>query len=166
MLRRPRICLVTALDRVRREAPVSDLEVIIRAEQIERAARMADARQCQDLFRELEALVGTVPEAWWRSPALCAAVAAAYGELNHFEAAIRYYERVTTAERADAPVRALEQLANLRVRWASTLVGKDTSALGEASWTTPIGSCGDSSPWERRRSATTSWGACRSGGPC
>lgn len=54
------------------------------------------------------------------------------GELNHFEAAIRYYERVTTAERADAPIRALEQLANLRVRWASTLAGNRTRACGEA----------------------------------
>ena len=128
----PGFALVTALDRVRRETPVSDFEVVIRAEQIERAARIADARQCQELFRELEALVGTVPEVWWRSPALCATVAAAYGELNHFEAAIRYYERVTTAERADAPVRALEQLANLRVRWANTLAGKDAGALGKA----------------------------------
>jgi CHAT domain/Tetratricopeptide Repeats-Sensor/Lecithin:cholesterol acyltransferase len=128
----PGFALVTASDRVRREAPVSDLEVVIQAEQIERAARMADARQCQDLFQELEALVGTVPEVWWRSSALCAAVAAAYGELDHFEAAIRYYERVTTAERAGAPVRALEQLANLRVRWARTLAGKDARALSEA----------------------------------
>jgi hypothetical protein len=128
----PGFALVTALDRVRREAPVSDREVIIRAEQIERAAHLADARQCQELFRELEALVGTVPEAWWHSPALCAAVAAAYGELNHFEAAIRYYERITTAERADIPVRALEQLANLRVRLASTLAGKGARALAEA----------------------------------
>jgi hypothetical protein len=128
----PGFALITALDRVRREAPVSDREVIIRAEQIERAARTADIRQCQELFQDLEALVGTVPEAWWRSPALCAAVAAAYGELNHFEAAIRYYERVTTAEHADAPVRALEQLANLRVRWARTLAGQDTHTLGQA----------------------------------
>jgi hypothetical protein len=128
----PGFALVTASDRVTPEAPVSDLEVIIRAEQIEREARMADARRCQELFQDLEALVGTVPEEWRRTPALCAAVAAAYGELNHFEAAIRYYEWVTTAEQADAPVRALEQLANLRVRWARTLAGKDAGARDKA----------------------------------
>jgi hypothetical protein len=114
------------------DAPVSDQEVIVRAEQIARGAATADGGERDELLRQLEGLVAAVPEAWWRSSVLCAAVAGAYGELRHFEPAIRYYEKVTAAEHADAPVSALEQLVNLRVRWARSLAAQKGQQTGQA----------------------------------
>jgi hypothetical protein len=114
------------------DAAVSDLEIIIKAEDVARSARMADRRGREQLLHELEAVVHSVPESWWHSPSLCAAVAEAYGEVNEFEKAIGHYEKIRTAHRADAPIRALEQLANLRCRWAAEIGRKDAAAARAA----------------------------------
>src|SRR5262249_3378774 len=55
--------------------------------------------------------------------------ASASGELSQFEAAIRYYEMVTAVDKADAPIEALEQLANLSARWATALAATDPTKL-------------------------------------
>jgi hypothetical protein len=114
------------------EAAVSDLEIVIKAEDVARTARMADIRGRERLLHQLEAVVHSVPESWWRSPAVCAAVAEAYGEVGEFEKAIARYDRIRTAHHADAPIRALEQLANLRCRWAAELGRKDAGAAAAA----------------------------------
>jgi tetratricopeptide (TPR) repeat protein len=48
--------------------------------------------------------------------------ALAFAELGDFERAVDHYERVLKAERASAPILALEQLANCKVRWAGRLL--------------------------------------------
>jgi tetratricopeptide (TPR) repeat protein len=115
----PAFSLVDSAKQASAELAVSEVEVLIAAEDITRSARTAAAHGLEALHRQLEATVRSVPESWWKSPALCAAIGEAYGDLGRFEEAISYYERITTANKADAPIRALEQLANLRVRWAT-----------------------------------------------
>ena len=55
------------------------------------------------------------------SSAALADLAEAYGELGEFGTAIELYTRAVRHERADAPIRALEQLGNLQVREAQRL---------------------------------------------
>ena len=49
---------------------------------------------------------------------MCAALGLAYGELGLFAEAVRFYDRGRMLQPADATVESLEQLANLKVRWA------------------------------------------------
>ena len=53
--------------------------------------------------------------------------AQAFAELGQFDRAVSYYERVLKAERATAPIFALEQLVNCKVRWAGRLLDTDRS---------------------------------------
>ena len=62
------------------------------------------------------------------SSAALADLAEAYGELGDFVTAIDLYTRALRHERADAPIRALEQLGNLQVREAQRLAASSTTA--------------------------------------
>jgi hypothetical protein len=128
----PSFSLVKSSRRGIVDPAVSDVETIITLEDICRQARTADQPGRAALLRDVEALVNATPQAWWRSARLCTAAAGAYGELRQFEAAIRYYEMVTAVDKADAPIEALEQLANLRVRWATELAQTDPAKRPEA----------------------------------
>ncbi|MGH7302052.1 MAG: CHAT domain-containing protein, partial [Candidatus Rokuibacteriota bacterium] len=121
----PGFSLLKASASSRLEPPVSELEVVIAAEDIARRARTEDRAA---LLIELEALARSLPQAWLASPALRAALGAAYGELDQFESAVQHYEMLRTARNADAPISALEQLANLRVRWALRTATDDPGA--------------------------------------
>lgn len=88
---------------------------------------------------EIDERVAAAPVDWWaQSSELCAAAARAYLELGQFERAHAYFARVVTAERAEAPIRTLEQFANCKVRWARQLAADPASRpraielLGEA----------------------------------
>ncbi len=108
-------------------------EVAVFAEGVSRAARSADGPAREARLLELKNAVGTVPEAWWRrSSALCAAVAQAFGDLDDFAQADQYFSRMAASDRADAPMSALEQLSNIRVRHAAALAGEDPRKVREA----------------------------------
>jgi tetratricopeptide (TPR) repeat protein len=62
------------------------------------------------------------------SSAALADLAEAYGELGDFRTAIDLYTRAVRHERADAPIRALEQLGNLQIREAQRMVASETTA--------------------------------------
>ena len=62
------------------------------------------------------------------SSAALADLAEAYGELGEFGTAIELYTRAVRHERADAPIRALEQLGNLQVREAQRLAEASSAA--------------------------------------
>jgi tetratricopeptide (TPR) repeat protein len=114
------------------EPAVSEIETIITLEDVCRQARTADPATRARLVRDVAMLVDATPQAWWQSARLCTAAASAYGELGQFEAAIRYYEMVTARDKADAPIEAIEQLANLRARWATELAQSDPTKLPQA----------------------------------
>jgi tetratricopeptide (TPR) repeat protein len=62
------------------------------------------------------------------SSAALADLAEAYGELGEFRTAIELYTRAVRHERADAPIRSLEQLGNLQIREAQRLVAIGATA--------------------------------------
>ena len=129
----PQFSLQEAETRRPAEAFVSAAEVVAFCERMSRAARSADGPAREARLLELKNVVGTVPEAWWRrSSALCAAVAQAFGDLGDFGQADDYFSRMAACEHADAPMSALEQLWNLRVRHASEMAQKDPRKVSEA----------------------------------
>jgi pimeloyl-ACP methyl ester carboxylesterase len=75
----------------------------------------------KDLLAELTERTAAVPASWRQSADLCALMASAFAKLGHYQRAVEYYDQIVLAEEACAPVKALEQLANYRVRWAEQL---------------------------------------------
>jgi hypothetical protein len=70
----------------------------------------------------VEALLARVPpgarDRWLARPDVCASLGVLYGEAGDYEQALEYLDRLTTADRAEFPVRALEHRANIRVKRA------------------------------------------------
>src|SRR5690606_36785319 len=65
----------------------------------------------------------------WSSAELHAAAGAAYAQLGRYERALEYLEKVPVAAHAMAPIRALEQLANCRVRVAGQKIDAEVPDL-------------------------------------
>lgn len=104
---------------------VAAAELRLEAENLAQQIRTASDKELEGLKQRLERMLKTMPSEWWRSSANCAAVGQAYGELGLFEKAIEYYERATSLESADARLKVVEQLANLRAKFAQRLVESD-----------------------------------------
>ena len=98
---------------------VSLTELCVWLDGVVRSRAQGDAARA--LLTELVSRTSTVPPTWKESAELCALIAAAFAELGEYEQAIQYYDTVLSAEVACAPVKALEQLANYRVRWSEQL---------------------------------------------
>jgi hypothetical protein len=111
---------------------VASRELCVQVDAIAAAARNGDG-ELADLAQSLDALVrkAAVPD-WLDEPGICASLGAAYGELKQFQTAIGYYRTAAGAEKAEAHIVALEQLANLESRYAQQLAqdGSVSSALG------------------------------------
>ncbi|MCC6714969.1 MAG: CHAT domain-containing protein [Gammaproteobacteria bacterium] len=71
---------------------------------------------------KVEALLARVPpgarDGWLARPDVCASLGVLFGEAGDYEQALEYLDRLTTADRAEFPVRALEHRANIRVKRA------------------------------------------------
>ncbi|MEO5822981.1 MAG: CHAT domain-containing protein [Vicinamibacteraceae bacterium] len=80
--------------------------------------RAASVSDTATLLSEVTRQIDGMPAAWWADAALCAQAAQAYFELRDFERASVYFSRVLSAVPASAPMRAYEQQANCKVRWA------------------------------------------------
>jgi len=104
----------------RDETFVSESELGIWLDGITATARQADRND--EALKWLEMRVAQTPEEWWRAADVCAKAGAAYAEFGQFERAIDYYGRSLNAEQATGPLKAVEQLANCRVRWAGALL--------------------------------------------
>jgi hypothetical protein len=115
----PSFSLVRPESRTTQAGPVAATEVVAWAEELMTRAQDADEEGSKKLQEQLAARLGTMPVGWLEQPRVCAAVAAAFGELGAYEQALGYYERLTRAEQADVALRALEQMVNLRVKSAS-----------------------------------------------
>lgn len=83
-------------------------------------------------------LVGTLDEMAhrstqrWKGAVVAYELASAYGELGEFDRAIAQYERALASTRAQAPVKALEQVGNLKVRRAQQLARANQGAVTSA----------------------------------
>jgi hypothetical protein len=119
----PAFSLARVTSERHRDAPAAPAEVVLWAEQIARnAAAASSPAERARLLADLDDILSTTPALWMARPSLCAAVAAALAELGEFERGMRLGEALLTAEVNDAPVASLEQLANLKVRWAGHLL--------------------------------------------
>jgi tetratricopeptide (TPR) repeat protein len=101
---------------------VSESELSIWLQSQVQKARQQDAAAGAALLGGLTKREAQTPATWWQSADVCALAAQAFAEVGDFRRAIDYYKRVLTAERASAPILALEQLANCKVRWAGRLL--------------------------------------------
>jgi hypothetical protein len=93
-----------------------------------------DAARCRS---RVEGLLARVPpgarDRWLARPDVCATLGVLYGEAGDYEQALEYLDRLTTADRAEFPVRALEHRANIRVkrafqRWLEARAERGVSA--------------------------------------
>jgi tetratricopeptide (TPR) repeat protein len=97
---------------------VAPAELLVALQGVARKAKTAKAKDEKWLRQKLDALKADADQAWMESAAICAAFGKAYGELGQFEEAVRFYDKGKALQPADATVESLEQLANLKVRWA------------------------------------------------
>ncbi|HEX2064018.1 MAG TPA: CHAT domain-containing protein [Acidimicrobiales bacterium] len=99
--------------------PVSEDELVRALEDV--AVRAgdpgADTTRLEQQVRDLES---ALPPGWGRGHVL-AAFGAAYAELGRFDDAVRLYRGALSAEDGTVELRAVEQLANLEVRYATAL---------------------------------------------
>lgn len=97
---------------------VAPVELRVELYNLVQEAKTVEPKDAARLRRRLQELVTGVGQGWTDSAAMCAALGLAYGELGLFAEAVRFYDQGRRLEPADASVESLEQLANLKVRWA------------------------------------------------
>ena len=126
----PSFSLSAGRRETRDESFVSESELSLWLERQTASARQKGGAD-RELLEQLETREARTPEAWWGSADVCALAAQAFLELGQFEKAIGYYQRMLKAEKANAPMLAVEQLASCRSRWAGVLLHQtppDTAA--------------------------------------
>jgi tetratricopeptide (TPR) repeat protein len=114
---------------------VSPAEVVLELHNMAIAAKTASAQQRAAQQIRLGKIMSALPKGWEQQGALLGALGLAYGELGRFREAVAYCERALTAEQALFDLRLVEQLANLKVRWACQLhnAGDDKGAVEQLS---------------------------------
>ncbi len=103
------------------DRPVSRRELIHRLETVGQRARDADDQRKGKLAAEIEALELLLGGVWDRSAEVRSAFGSAWAEIAEFERAIEHYESALEDSDSTAPIRTVEQLANLRSRAAIAL---------------------------------------------
>ena len=98
--------------------PKSLFEATTRIETFAEEARAASPDSTAWLRNKLDETRKELPANWLASGALNAALGRAYGELDHFEEAVKHYEIALRASKADYTLSTIEQLSNLQARWA------------------------------------------------
>ncbi|MGP0591074.1 DUF7379 domain-containing protein [Nitrospira sp. T9] len=97
---------------------VAPVELRVELYNLVQTAQTAEPKDESRIRQQLDDLQIGAGQGWMDSSAMCAAFGKAYGELGLFDQAVQFYDRGRTLEPADATVESLEQLANLKVRWA------------------------------------------------
>ncbi len=104
--------------------PVAAAELRQEIEAMASRVVYADEPERGHVREQLERLVRDAPAGWMRSGALCASLAALWGELGEFGKASACYDRARRSESADGSVASMQQLANLRARLAVERLGE------------------------------------------
>ena len=116
---------LVALDSQRAKASfVAARELIVWLDALKGRAR-GDQGDEQAILDELLECEKQVPPEWWASAELCASAGCAFAELGNLERAIEYFTRATSAEQANAPIWALEQLASCKIQNAGELAAAE-----------------------------------------
>jgi hypothetical protein len=127
----PSFSLVIGRAEVVDTPPAAERELLVWLEGMASWARQHDA-QVERLCAELDVRTSACPAAWWRSASLLAAAGFANAQLGRYEKALEYFEQIPTASRADAPITALEQLANCATRVAGARLDAEEPDLTAA----------------------------------
>ena len=96
-------------------------EAVLAFDELTQRAQTMTQNDLAGLQDKLEELWHCTPMAWRDQSEILAAKAKAAGELGLFETAIKAYDQAIAGEKSDAPIRAIEQRANLRARYAVQL---------------------------------------------
>ena len=105
-------------------------EAIVDVNNLTQNARIAVANKISSLRDELETTYAEIAcsnEDWLDDPDLNEALGRAYGEVDLFEQAVQFYEKAFHHPKSQISVKSIEQLANLRSRWAVELQNKDAA---------------------------------------
>jgi len=117
--------VLTKRDRGVEEVQFADAdEVVLELDDLASDARTGSARDITELRERLDKLDRAVPSEWSNRATINEALGRAYGEVGLFEKAESYYTAALKSEKAFVSIRAAEQRANLRVRWATRMDDK------------------------------------------
>jgi tetratricopeptide (TPR) repeat protein len=108
---------------------VAPNQIVIAAEDLAQKIDTTNSANPEELKEELRALELDIKPDWLKHNShIPIAMGRAFGELGNFGKAVDYFEKALAAEKSEAPIRVIEQLANYRVRLAveSTRVGRDS----------------------------------------
>lgn len=96
------------------------------------SSRTREGGNVAAMLQDVEARLAVVPERWLRAADVCGAAGMAFLSLQELERAIHFFDTLVRAERANAPVTAVEQFANCRVRLAERLARAEPPDLARA----------------------------------
>lgn len=107
-------------------------ELVVELDNVSQDAMTCDSEdKVERLRKRVRQIHGRVSVHWRTSGTISAALGRAYGELDEFKSAIDCYEASLKAEKADIPLATIEQLANLKARWAVQLHRESSAGKGE-----------------------------------
>ncbi len=98
---------------------LSPIQVVTDLDNLTSRARLGD-----DCGSEVEAVVQSVKvkdESWLKRPDLAAALGLVYGEQGMFKQALEHLDTAISGEKAEYPMKVVEQRANFKSRWAVEL---------------------------------------------
>ncbi len=98
---------------------VSPIQVVTDLENLTSRARLGE--DCGSEVEEVVKAVKGKDESWLKRPEVAAALGLAYGELSLFKPAIEHLDEAIAEEKAEYPMRIVEQRANFKSRWAVEL---------------------------------------------
>jgi tetratricopeptide (TPR) repeat protein len=114
-----------------RERPrpyLAPVELVVDLENLRARIRMGAGEYSDDsskeekvavILRIRERIPASAREQWEKRADVAAAIGFVYGELSDWSQAIAWLERALNADKADCPVRVIEQYANFKVRLAA-----------------------------------------------
>ncbi len=91
-------------------------EAIVELDNIAEDAATASAAELVALSKRVKEINTSMPAPWLNDGAVRAALGRAYGELDLFAEAVEHYTAALRGEKAQVPVKAIEQLCNLQAR--------------------------------------------------
>ncbi len=97
---------------------VAPAEAVAELENLATDAMTASAAWLTHLRKRLKDIREALPQPWLKLAQVNAALGRACGELDQFDEAIEHYRAALQAPGGTLPVAAIEQLVNLRARWA------------------------------------------------
>lgn len=114
----------------RRSEFVARRELVLWLDEV--PARVREGADPVTMLQSVEGRLTSVPERWLGAADVCGAAGMAFLSLAALERAIHFFDTLVRVEKANAPVAAVEQFANCRVRLAQKLAQAQPPDLARA----------------------------------